>query len=77
MIGIFGSGNSTNVLKAIEYANELEAITIGFVGYDGGELKKIAKHNVHVNVNNMQIVEDIHLILNHMMMFVFSGMKGC
>ena len=73
VIGISGSGNSENVIKAIEYGNEIGAETVALVGYDGGKLKEIAKHHVHVNVNNMQIVEDIHLVLDHMMMFILSG----
>lgn len=77
VIGISGSGNSENVIRAVEYANEIEAITIGFTGYEGGRLKEISKYSIHVPVSNMQIVEDVHLILNHMMMFILSGMKGC
>ncbi len=77
LIGISGSGNSENVIRAFEYANELGAITIAFTGYSGGKLKELAKHNIHVNIDNMQIIEDVHLVLNHMMMFILSGMKGC
>lgn len=77
VIGISGSGNSENVIKAIEYGNEAGAETIALVGYDGGRLKGIAKHHIHVCVDNIQIVEDIHLVLNHMMMFILSGVDGC
>lgn len=77
VIGISGSGNSENVFRALQYANEIGAETIAMVGYDGGKIKKIAKHNIHVNIRNMQITEDIHLALDHMMMFILSGMKGC
>lgn len=77
VIGISGSGNSENVIKAFEYANSIGADTISFTGYSGGMLKKISKHNIHVNIDNMQIVEDVHLFLNHMMMFILSDMKGC
>lgn len=77
VIGISGSGNSENVIRALRYANETGAETIAFTGYSGGMLKTIAKHNVHVAVDNMQITEDIHLVLNHMMMYILSGMKGC
>lgn len=77
VIGISGSGNSQNVLRAFEYANELGVDTIAFTGYSGGQLRRIAKYNIHVPIDNMQIVEDVHLILNHMMMFILSGMKGC
>ncbi len=77
VIGISGSGNSTNVLKAFDYANSIGADTVAFTGYNGGKLREISKYNIHVNIDNMQIVEDVHLILNHMMMFILSGMKGC
>jgi D-sedoheptulose 7-phosphate isomerase len=68
VIGISGSGNSLNVLKAIEYANEQGATTIGFTGYDGGKLKEVANHSLDANIDDMQISEDIHIIFNHMMM---------
>jgi len=68
VIGISGSGNSRNVLKAIEYANEKGNITCGITGYDGGKLKEVAKYSVNANRNDMQISEDIHMILTHLMM---------
>lgn len=77
VIGISGSGNSENVIRAIQYGNEVGAETIAFVGYNGGRLKEIAKNHIHIKVNNMQIVEDMHLMLDHMMMYILSGMKGC
>ena len=67
VIGISGSGNSQNVINAIEYANEHGGITIGFSGYDGGVLKQCVKENIHVPSNCMQQVEDIHLIIEHML----------
>lgn len=77
VIGISGSGNSENVVRAIKYANEIGAVTIAMVGYNGGLLKKIARHCIHINIDNMQIVEDIHLMLDHLMTYVLSGTKGC
>lgn len=77
VIGISGSGNSENVIRAVVYANEIGAETIAFTGYDGGKLRKLAKYNIHVEVSNMQITEDVHLVLNHMMMYILSGMRGC
>ena len=77
VIGISGSGNSENVVRAFAYANEAGAETIAFTGYGGGRLKKMARYNIHVDVDNMQITEDIHLVLNHMMMYILSDMKGC
>lgn len=70
VIGISGSGNSKNVLNAIEYAKTQGAVTVGWVGFDGGKLCQMADIVFHANVNNMQLVEDLHLILNHLMMAV-------
>ncbi len=72
VIGISGSGNSKNVVKAIEYANSNGGETISFTGYDGGMLKKISKHGIHIDINNMQIVEDVHMMLNHVMTYILS-----
>lgn len=77
LIGISGSGNSENVIRAFQYANNIGAETVAFTGYNGGRLKGMAKYNIHVAIENMQITEDIHLVLNHMMMYILSGMKGC
>ncbi len=66
VIAISGSGNSKNVLKAVEYANSNNATTLAFTGYNGGKLKQIAHHSVNSNIDNMQISEDIHLILFHL-----------
>ncbi|MGL4676068.1 MAG: D-sedoheptulose-7-phosphate isomerase [Brevinema sp.] len=66
VIGISGSGNSKNVLEAIEYANQKNAITIAWTGYIEGKIKKLAKHCINANINDMQIAEDIHMILNHL-----------
>lgn len=71
VIGISGSGNSKNVIKAIEYANLNDNTTVGITGYDGGKLRKIAKHSVNANVDDMQISEDIHMILAHLAMKTF------
>lgn len=72
-IGISGSGNSKNVVYAAEYAKECKIPVIGITGYDGGRLKEICDYSIHVNVTNMQIVEDIHMILDHLMMWILSN----
>jgi len=72
VIGISGSGNSGNVLKAIDYANENRAKTIGLTGFDGGRLAKLAQVSLIVPINDMQKVEDIHLILTHLIMRILS-----
>ncbi|HBI61848.1 MAG TPA: phosphoheptose isomerase [Lachnospiraceae bacterium] len=76
VIGISGSGNSENVCKALQYANDEGAVSVALVGYNGGRIKKLAKHVIHVNIDNMQIVEDVHLIMDHLMMYILSGMMG-
>lgn len=58
------------MLKAIEYANENAGITIGLSGYDGGKLKQLSKYGVHVPIKDMQITEDLHMVLDHLMMKV-------
>jgi D-sedoheptulose 7-phosphate isomerase len=64
-IGISGSGNSRNVLNAVQVAREAGATTIGFCGYDGGKLKNMVDLPVHVPSNTMAMVEDVHLMLEH------------
>jgi len=66
VIGISGSGNSRNVLKAIEYANDHGGITIGWSGFDGGKLKDLAQVPLVVPSHYMQRIEDIHLLLEHL-----------
>lgn len=68
VIGISGSGNSRNIIKAIDFANKNNGITIGLSGFNGGILKKIAKYSVHANIDDMQISEDLHMILCHLIM---------
>lgn len=70
LIGISGSGNSTNVLKAIEFVNENEGVTIGWTGFKGGKLKELSQFSINANIEDMQISEDIHMTLVHLMMKV-------
>lgn len=77
LIGISGSGNSTNVINAFEYAKTNGGTTIAIVGYDGGKMKKMADHCIHVEINDMQISEDLHMVLDHMMMCVLSNSSNC
>ncbi len=68
IIGISGSGNSENVLRAISFANSQGNTTIGLCGFDGGKLKSIAQHSVHAAIMDMQISEDIHFTFGHIVM---------
>jgi D-sedoheptulose 7-phosphate isomerase len=68
-VGISGSGNSRNVINGLEYAKSIGGRTVAIVGFGESRLKDMADYCIHVKVNNMQIVEDIHMILDHLMMF--------
>jgi D-sedoheptulose 7-phosphate isomerase len=73
VIAISGSGNSPNVIKAVQYANDNGAVTLGLCGYSGGKLKNMAQHTVWANVDDMQICEDIHAIFGHIVMQKLCG----
>jgi len=66
VIGISSSGNSPNVLKALEYAKQRRANTLALTGFQGGQLKKIVDECLIVPSSVVQIIEDIHLILGHL-----------
>lgn len=68
VIAISGSGNSENVIRAVNYANSNGAVTLGLCGYTGGKLKELAQHVVWANVNDMQLSEDVHMIFGHIVM---------
>lgn len=73
VIGISGSGNSANVINAFDYASKHGGTTIAIVGYRGGKMKEIADYSIHVDIDDMQIAEDLHMILDHMMMWALSN----
>ena len=66
VIGISASGNSPNVLGAIELANRAGARTVGFTGFDGGKLGGMVEMNIRVDSKCIEHVEDIHLMLEHL-----------
>lgn len=75
VIAISGSGNSKNVIKAVEKANDIGAITIGWSGFQGGKLAQVVQKPIVVNSDNMQRIEDVHMLLGHL---VFAClMKQC
>ena len=65
VIAISGSGNSPNVLAAVDWANRHGLITFGLTGYDGGKLRQQAQSGMHVPLDDMGMVESIHLCLFH------------
>jgi len=66
VIGISASGNSANVLNGIAEAKKYQATTIAFTGFDGGRLGTMVDINIHVDSHVIEHVEDIHLMLEHM-----------
>jgi D-sedoheptulose 7-phosphate isomerase len=65
VIAISGSGNSPNVLTAVDWANRHGLKTFALTGFDGGKLKKMAHAGMHVPLHDMGMVESIHLALFH------------
>jgi D-sedoheptulose 7-phosphate isomerase len=74
VVAISGSGNSKNVVRAVEYANQSGAETLALVGYDGGAVKRLARHVVWVPCFDMQLCEEVHLMFGHMVMKALCGM---
>jgi D-sedoheptulose 7-phosphate isomerase len=65
LVAISGSGNSPNILRAVEWANRHGVTTFGCTGFSGGKLRTMAHHNLHVPLDDMGIVESIHLTAFH------------
>ena len=76
IFAISGSGNSKNVVKAVEYAKGQGNEIITLTGYNGGRLLELSDHPIHVNIDNMQIAEDAHMILLHMMSSIIATKFG-
>ena len=68
LIVLSGSGNSQNVVKALEVGNDIGMRTFAILGYSGGKCKKLAKYPIHFEIEDMQIAEDLQLIVGHMCM---------
>ncbi len=76
VFGISGSGNTPNVIKALMYAKRQGAITVGFLGFrSGGKAREFVDYEVTVQSNNYGVIEDLHLVLDHMLTTCLSYMK--
>lgn len=73
LILISSSGNSPNIIQAAKYAKENKMIVIGISGFDGGQLKEICDHSVHLNKKSYEICEDIHSIFGHFLAVFLRG----
>jgi D-sedoheptulose 7-phosphate isomerase len=71
VMGISGSGNSPNVLRAIEYANSIGCRTLALSGRDGGQLGRLSQLNIQVAEPHMGRIEDAHMIVCHMLCYYF------
>jgi len=78
VLGFSGSGNSENVLRGIQYAKELGCTTVGAVGYDGGRLKPMVDYCFHARIDDMQLVEDAHMVFVHVLLkLLYVGEGSC
>ncbi|MEJ8572846.1 SIS domain-containing protein [Microbaculum marinum] len=68
LIVLSGSGNSPNVVKALQTANSMGLKTFAVLGFSGGRCKALAQHAIHFPVDDMQIVEDLQLVVGHICM---------
>jgi len=68
VIAFSGSGNSPNIVKALEYCQKQNIESFAILGFSGGSAKDLASHAIHIPVDDMQISEDLQLVVGHMMM---------
>jgi D-sedoheptulose 7-phosphate isomerase len=68
LVVLSGSGNSANVVRALEMGNTKGMKTFAILGFSGGRCKRIAQHAIHFEIDDMQIAEDLQLIVGHMCM---------
>lgn len=76
LMAVSGSGNSPNVLRAVEWANENGLKTIGFTGRDGGKLGRIVQLEINAADPHMGRIEDAHMIALHMIGYYFMEQAG-
>ena len=72
VIVLSGSGNSTNILKAIVAAKKMGILTCAILGFDGGKCLNLVDIPIHFPIKDMQIAEDLQLIVGHMLMQWFK-----
>lgn len=77
LIAISCSGNSDNIVKAVEYAKEQNTTVVGLTGFSGGKLRPLSDISYHINSNNGEygLVEDLHMILDHIIYTYYISLK--
>ena len=77
LIALSGSGNSINIVKAIETAKQLKMKSVAILAFDGGQCKDLADLAIHFPIDDMQIAEDTQLIIGHLCMQWLNLHKPC
>lgn len=67
-LALSGSGNSPNVVKALEHCNAAGLESYAILGFSGGKALSLAQHPIHVAINDMQISEDLQMVIGHLLM---------
>jgi len=68
LLAYSGSGNSPNILRALQMAKGMGITTLAFLGFDGGKAKGFADLSLHFPVDDMQIAEDLHMMASHLLL---------
>lgn len=76
LIAFSGSGNSPNIVRAIEEAKDIGMTSYAVLGYSGGKCKALADVPIHFEINDMQIAEDAQVIIGHMLMQWLHAQRG-
>jgi len=76
LVAFTGSGNSKNIVKALEMGRDLKTINIGLLGFDGGKCKDLCEHKIIVQSDNYGIIEDIHCSLLHIIYMRLKELKN-
>jgi len=75
LIALSGSGNSLNIVKALEIANKIEVNTFAILAFTGGRCRDLAKNVIHFEIDDMQIAEDTQLVVGHLCMQWLNSRK--
>ena len=75
LIALSGSGNSPNIVRALEKGRELGLTTVAILGYSGGRALHLAQHPIHFAIDDMQVAEDLQMIVGHMVMQHLCGRR--
>jgi len=77
VVGISCSGNSPNVVKAVEYAKKQGLVTVGLGAYTGGKLEGLSDIFIHARVDSFEVSEDVHMVIIHLVKsLLMDALKG-